>query len=177
MQNQAEPMDSYEQLFRWIGVDIFCRAYPWNMDRVLAEFANEIPSEQNPYLLLREYTSGLKATDIPSWANVTSKVMLISLIILSLQTVYNLYVMIALGGFTLGKKTSLGMWNFETINCNTITALLFSILSIIDWIWEQYNFSNHQIEYSFAHNLIAYVKFVPVILGTWYVERFTSGEA
>ncbi|EFP80244.2 uncharacterized protein PGTG_06200 [Puccinia graminis f. sp. tritici CRL 75-36-700-3] len=48
-------------------------------------------------------------------------------------------------------------------------AFFITEVSIIDWIWEQYNFSNHQIEYSFAHNLIAYVKFVPVILGTWDV--------
>ncbi|WAR57226.1 hypothetical protein PtB15_8B273 [Puccinia triticina] len=142
-------------------------ADPWDVEKVLAEFANEIPSEQNPYLFVQEYTSGLRSTDIPSWAEITSKVMLVSLIILTVQTLYNLYVMTALGNFTLGKRTSLGMWNFETINCNTLTALLFSILSVIDWIWEQHNFSTHQIEYSFAHNLIAYVKFVPVILGTW----------
>ncbi|KNE96074.1 hypothetical protein PSTG_10660 [Puccinia striiformis f. sp. tritici PST-78] len=144
---------------------------PWDMERVLAEFANEIPTEQDPYLLVKEYTSVLKSTDIPSWVQITNKVLLVSLIVLFLQALYNLYVMIALGGFTLGKKTSLGMWNFETINCNTLTSLLFSILSVIEWIWEQYNFTNHQVEYFFLQNLIAYLKFVPVILGTWNHSR------
>ncbi|OAV90088.1 hypothetical protein PTTG_07949 [Puccinia triticina 1-1 BBBD Race 1] len=55
-------------------------ADPWDVEKVLAEFANEIPSEQNPYLFVQEYTSGLRSTDIPSWAEITSKVMLVSLI-------------------------------------------------------------------------------------------------
>ncbi|PLW21923.1 hypothetical protein PCASD_12862 [Puccinia coronata f. sp. avenae] len=140
---------------------------PWELQKVLAQYTNEIPSENDFYLLLTEYTAGMQSTDVASWVRITPIVMLISLIIISFQAIYNLYVMVALGGFTLGRKTSLGMWNFETINCNTLTSLTFSTLSIIDWAWKQYTFSNTQTECLFLRNLISYSKFIPVILGTW----------
>ncbi|PLW47878.1 hypothetical protein PCANC_07859 [Puccinia coronata f. sp. avenae] len=139
---------------------------PWELQKVLAQYTNEIPSENDFYLLLTEYTAGMQSTDVASWVRITPIVMLISLIIISFQAIYNLYVMVALGGFTLGRKTSLGMWNFETINCNTLTSLTFSTLSIIDWAWKQYTFSNTQTECLFLRNLISYSKFIPVILGT-----------
>ncbi|POW16813.1 hypothetical protein PSTT_01016, partial [Puccinia striiformis] len=143
------------------------------MERVLAEFANEIPTEQDPYLLVKEYTSVLKVCQVRSFHrhSILGTDYQQGVASITHRALYSLYVMIALGGFTLGKKTSLGMWNFETINCNTLTSLLFSILSVIEWIWEQYNFTNHQVEYFFLQNLIAYLKFVPVILGTWNHSR------
>jgi hypothetical protein len=50
---------------------------PWNMDRVLAEFANESPSEQNPYLLVREYTSGLEVCAVGSSSGVVVTILIL----------------------------------------------------------------------------------------------------
>ncbi|POV98719.1 hypothetical protein PSHT_13896, partial [Puccinia striiformis] len=160
------------------------------MERVLAEFANEIPTEQDPYLLVKEYTSVLKVCQVRSFHrhSILGTDYQQGVASITHRALYSLYVMIALGGFTLGKKTSFKI--IEVLSFNAYTKHLSSDtnlvacgiskqsiairslpLSVIEWIWEQYNFTNHQVEYFFLQNLIAYLKFVPVILGTWNHSR------
>ncbi|KNZ59123.1 uncharacterized protein VP01_179g5 [Puccinia sorghi] len=156
---------------------------PWKLHRLLAEFNNRLPGEQELYILVRLYLTTAELAVLsrpPSWTRFTSKAILVSLVVLCFQCFYNLYLMISLGGFTLGKKTSLGMWNTETVNCNTLTTLAFVMLSLLDWSWKEYNTSRHRQE--FTPNLLVHVTFIPVLLGTWYVpllapDLIISGHA
>ena len=78
-------------------------------------------------------------------------------------------------------------WDFDTsipydlssFSTSLLPNLIFrstdaTTVSIIDWIWKQYTFSNNHTECLLLQNLISYSKFIPVILGTWYVQNLTQ---
>ncbi|MBW0478377.1 hypothetical protein O181_018092 [Austropuccinia psidii MF-1] len=103
------------------------------------EFVLSIPPDKNPFFVVREYVGNMMLQKgIPKWAYPASYVILVILVIMFLESLYILFVMVFTKSFTLATKTSLGLWKLDTINMYALLCCLHSIVSIYDWVLEQF---------------------------------------
>ncbi|MBW0486134.1 hypothetical protein O181_025849 [Austropuccinia psidii MF-1] len=106
--------------------------------RDLVDIFLSAPVDQNPYFVLRDYLTELEyPNELPKWELYASAIIIVSFVTISLEAFYILYVLMATRTFSLGTKTSLGMWKFDTIAIHAPSSILFSILSIFAWSIEQ----------------------------------------
>ncbi|MBW0494700.1 hypothetical protein O181_034415 [Austropuccinia psidii MF-1] len=65
--------------------------------------------------------------DWPKWDAFVSGFLFFTFLIMNIQTCFIIYAMVATKSFTLGTKTALGMWKFDTITIHSVASFVYSI--------------------------------------------------
>ncbi|MBW0496616.1 hypothetical protein O181_036331 [Austropuccinia psidii MF-1] len=133
----------------------------------------KIRNNQNPYLAVRNYLD--QRFGLPKFSKSYDCLLyavLASFILVVVQALYIIYVMKVTNRLCFTQKTNTGIWRFESINMHVFSALVFSILAIVEWLQKRCTppaiiWGNSTV---FVVNLfISIVRAVALFFGSWYV--------